>query len=71
MSTDLAGPPMGDETIRSHLHGFLGEIWPARGGGGEIMRKNVCEKSEICAQTRANAHERYMEGRKKNAKRYG
>ena len=52
---DLAGPPMGDEIIRSHLHGFWGGIWPARGGWGEKMRKNVRKKTKNahkCAQMR-------------------
>ncbi len=28
------------------LHGFWGEIWPARGGWGEKMRKNVRKKAK-------------------------
>jgi len=28
------------------LHGFWGEIWPARGGWGEKIRKNVRKKTE-------------------------
>jgi hypothetical protein len=41
--TDFTGPPMGDEIIRSHLHGFWGEIWPARSGRCE-------KKAQKCAR---------------------
>jgi hypothetical protein len=37
------------------LYGFWGEIWPARGGWGEKMRKNVRKKTKYvrkCAQMR-------------------
>jgi hypothetical protein len=45
------------------LHGFWGEIWPARGGWGEKMRKNVRKKTKYaqkCVQI-------YPAGTKMNA----
>jgi hypothetical protein len=45
------------------LYGFWGEIWLARGGWGEKMRKNVRKKTKNarkCAQ-------RYLAGTKMNA----
>ena len=51
---------MGDETIRSHLHGFLGEIWPR---GVKKCAKTYVKKPKM----RANAHERYLAGQKMNA----
>jgi hypothetical protein len=43
------------------LYGFWGGIWPARGGGGEKMRKNVRKKTKYarkCAR-------KYLAGAKK------
>jgi hypothetical protein len=65
--TDFTGPPMGDEIIRSHLHGFGGGIWPARGGWGEKMRKNVRKKTKKFTNMRKKLHERYLAGPKMNA----
>jgi hypothetical protein len=55
---------MGDETIRSHLHGFWGEIWPARGGWGEKMRKNVRKKTKYAHKCARKIHGRAQKERK-------
>jgi hypothetical protein len=48
------------------LHGFWGGIWPARGGRGEKMRKNVRKKTKYARKyTRI-----YLAGPKMNADRW-